>query len=361
MAFSAKKGKIYILSLKKIALMKAKFFKAMDMESFLREPYIVNYIGVINSYLERAVSDYFPMLRDMSRYAIQGGGKRIRPLLAVLSCEAVGGEPRLAVPVAVAYELAHTAALIQDDVLDRSPKRRGRPSLWRLYSLGEAILLSDLFLFEIYGVIAEYENLDLPPKRLYRLLRLIRESAKNAAWGELLDLELAKKKYVTVEEYLEMIKFKTGSLLAAPAAAGAIVAGASERYVQALYSFAEKIGMAYQIHDDVLDIVGSEKLLGKPILLDLRAGKKSVVLIHAMQNASREERRFLEGVMFRKLDTREVERVRRIIDRLGSVVYARELSLKLAEEGRRYLRLLRPSRAREALLKLSYVAVNRYA
>ena len=297
----------------------------------------------------------------MSRYAIRGGGKRIRPLLAVLSCEAVGGDPKLAIPVAVAYELAHTAALIQDDVLDRSPKRRGKPSVWKLYSLGEAILLSDLFLFEIYGVIAEYENLNLPPKRLYRLLRLIRESAKNAAWGELLDLELAKKSYVTVEEYLEMIKFKTGSLLAAPAAAGAIVAGASESYVQALYLFAEKIGMAYQIQDDILDVVGSEKEMGKPIFLDLKAGKKSVVLIHAMQNATGDERRFLESIMFKNLSKRDVEKVRRIIDRLGSVVYARELSFKLAEEGRRYLRLLKPSMARDALLKLSYVAVNRYA
>ncbi|MCD6443425.1 polyprenyl synthetase family protein [Candidatus Bathyarchaeota archaeon] len=341
--------------------MKNKFFEAMDMESFLREPHIVNYIGVINSYLDKAVSDYFPMLRDMSRYAIRGGGKRIRPLLAVLSCEAVGGDPKLAIPVAVAYELAHTAALIQDDVLDRSPKRRGKPSVWKLYSLGEAILLSDLFLFEIYGVIAEYENLNLPPKRLYRLLRLIRESAKNAAWGELLDLELAKKSYVTVEEYLEMIKFKTGSLLAAPAAAGAIVAGASESYVQALYLFAEKIGMAYQIQDDILDVVGSEKEMGKPIFLDLKAGKKSVVLIHAMQNATGDERRFLESIMFKNLSKRDVEKVRRIIDRLGSVVYARELSFKLAEEGRRYLRLLKPSMARDALLKLSYVAVNRYA
>ena len=331
------------------------------MESFLKEPYITNYIGVINSYLDRAVSDYFPMLREMSRYAIRGCGKRIRPLLAVLSCEAVGGDPKLAIPVAVAYELAHTAALIQDDVLDRSPKRRGKPSVWKLYSLGEAILLSDLFLFEIYGVIAEYENLNLPPKRLYRLLRLIRESAKNAAWGELLDLELAKRSDVTVEDYLEMIRFKTGSLLAAPAAAGAIVAGASESRVQALYLFAEKIGMAYQIQDDILDIVGSEEEIGKPIFLDLKAGKKSIVLIHALKNATGDERRFLEGIMFKNLCKRDVERVRRVIDRLGSVVYARELSLKLAEEGRRYLRLLKPSMARDALLRLSYVAVNRYA
>lgn len=341
--------------------MNRKFYRMMDMESFLREPYIVNYIGIINSYLDKAVSDYFPTLREMSRYAIRGGGKRIRPLIAILSCEASGGDPKFAIPVAVAYELAHTAALIQDDVLDRSPKRRGKSSVWKLYGLGEAILLSDLFLFEIYGVLAEYEKLNLPTNRLYRLLRLIRESAKNTAWGEILDLELAGRREVTVKEYLEMIRFKTGSLLAAPAAAGAIVAGSSETVVQALYSFAEKIGMAYQIQDDILDIVGSEDEIGKPVFIDIRAGKRSLVLIHAMLNASEKERRFLESLIFRKVGESEMERARRIIDRLGSVVYAKNLSLKLAEEGRSYLKVLKPSLAKEALIKLSYVAVNRYA
>jgi len=335
---------------------------ARNLGSFLESAEIRNYVDLINSRLDEIAGEQSYGIQVAARYALAGGGKRIRPLLAVLACEAVCGDPRPAIPVAVAYELAHTAALIQDDIIDRSDRRRGQPSVWALWGIEGGVLVSDLLLFEIFGLLAEYERLNLPPRSLYRLLALIRDSSRDAVQGEFLDLELTRKRTVTIEDYLEMVRLKTGALLAAPAAAGAIVGGASKEQTEALYDFAESIGCAYQVQDDVLDVMGDEEKTGKPVFMDLKNGKRNIVLIHALANASRAETAFLRGLLKKgSVSKSEVSDARAIFRRLGSPVYAHELAARLAEEGRALLSSLRPCRAKDALVELSHVAVRRYA
>ncbi len=334
-----------------------------DLLSFLNSSHIKNYVGLIDSRLKDLANEQWPTISVAAAHAVNSGGKRLRPLLAILSCEAVCNDPRPAIPVAVAYELAHTAALIQDDVIDSSNTRRGKPALWTLFGVEGAILMADLLIFEVFGMLSEYEKIDLPHDRIFHLLKLIRDSARTTVRGEFLDLELTRRETVTEQAYLEMIRLKTGALLAAAAAAGAIVAGGSEEEVEAMYGFAERMGMAYQVQDDVLDIVQdiarSENREGKPLFIDLKNGKQNVVLVHALVTGNRGEKMFLKKLVKKRDVLREdIRKARMVFQRLGSMENAQNLSLHLADEGRKFLDVLRPSFAKDLLTTFSYVVTQ---
>ena len=329
-------------------------------EEFLKS--VQNYIDIINSKLEEVTLNHPAFLELPLRYVIKAGGKRLRPLLALLSCAAICGDPKPAIPIATAYEFAHTAALIQDDIIDKGVRRRGKLSAWALWGSEKAMLISDILIFEIFHRLAEYEKSNLPRERLYLLLKLIGDSARQTVQGEFLELELTGKEKITEEDYLTIIRLKTGALLAASAAAGAIVGGGSTGEVSAIYGFAEKLGMAYQVHDDLLDVSGNPERLGKSIFVDVRNKKRNLLVIHVLNNGSREEARFIRSLLGKKkLEEWEFEKAREIFERTGSIKAAKELSLRLAEEGRRHLEVLRPSQAREQLVNLSHIVSKRYA
>ncbi|MHC1585988.1 MAG: polyprenyl synthetase family protein [Candidatus Hecatellaceae archaeon] len=329
-------------------------------EEFLKS--IQNYVDLINSRLEEITVNYPAYLELPIRYVIKAGGKRLRPLLALLSCAAICGDPKPAIPVAIAYELAHTAALIQDDIIDRGVRRRGKLSAWALWGTEKAMLISDLLVFEIFHRLAEYERFKIPQERLYLLLKLIGDSARQTVQGEFLELELTGADKISEEDYMAIVRLKTGALLAASAAAGAIVGGGTTSEISAIYSFAEKVGMAYQVHDDLLDVVGEPSRLGKPIFADIRNRKRNFLVIHAFNNAEGEDLKFLESLLGRqKIEDWEIERAREIFRKAGSIEAAAELSLKLAEEGRKHLEVLKPSPAKNQLIRLSYVVSKRYA
>ncbi|MHC1590029.1 MAG: polyprenyl synthetase family protein [Candidatus Hecatellaceae archaeon] len=329
-------------------------------EEFLRS--VQNYIDLINSKLEEVTVNYPTFLELPLRYVIKAGGKRLRPLLALLSCLAVCGDPKPAIPVAVAYEFAHTAALIQDDIIDKGIRRRGKLSAWALWGTEKAVLISDILIFEIFHRLAEYERLSLPQERLYLLLRLIGDSARRTVQGEFLELELSGKEKVTEEDYLTIIRLKTGALLAASAAAGAIAGGGSTSEVSAIHEFAEKIGMAYQIYDDILDVSGNPERLGKPVFVDIRNRKRNLLVIYALNNGSEEESKFIRSLLGkRKLEEWEFEKAKEIFEKTGSVDAAKKLSFKFAEEGRSCLKALKPSQAKDQLIELSYLVSKRYA
>lgn len=291
------------------------------------------------------------------------GGKRIRGILALLACEAVSGDYRKALQIATAYEAAHTAALIQDDIIDDSSVRRGELSLHARHGIPAAILISDVLIFEVFGQLAQYANLNLPKKRIFSLLQKIYFASKAAAYGEYLDLLLSEKEDVTMDEYLEMVKCKTGSLLAAPAACGAIVGNGSSKEIALLQNYGEKHGVAYQIIDDVIDIIGDEKTTGKPVFNDIKNKKKNAVLVHflEMKNCPKNDVDFLKGLMGKKdLSHTEMTKARNILFESGSIDFVRELAIKIANEGKGQIHSLDDSPAKRKLLNLSNVLVQRY-
>lgn len=277
--------------------------------------------------LERAVRD-----------SLSNSGKRVRAVLSLLICELFSGEYKPAIPIAIAYELAHASALVQDDILDSSELRRGEKSIVSNYGLSNAILASDFLLFNIPKIIARYNYLE--SSRLSRLFDLVGEAGKGATLGEYLDLEIAKRSdNISEQDYEEMIKSKTATLLATPAASGAIIGNASEEQIMKAYKFGEYLGMAYQIQDDMLDLLGSEQLLGKPVFTDIRAGKKSLILIHCLNYSTETEKKFLLSLSNRIGDYKEEEvaKTHEILENHGSVQYARERALAYIEEAKKLL------------------------
>ncbi|MDG7009139.1 MAG: polyprenyl synthetase family protein [Nitrososphaerota archaeon] len=309
-----------------------------------------SYVKCVNSEL-LGLSFGRSALGGSVRDALSSGGKRVRAVLALLWCEAFSGDYEPAVPIAIAYELAHSAALVEDDIIDGSDTRRGKESVVGKYGLPNAILASNMLLFYVPKMVARYRRMS--SERLCRLFDLVGECCRATTVGEFLDMQMVKRTRVTEDDYERMIKLKTASLLAAPSASGAIVAGASDGEVRTAYRFGERIGMAYQVRDDLLDVMGSEAALGKPVFTDVREGKKSLVTMHTLGRCSGDERRFVEGLFGRKsLEDWEVERMRRLVRRYGSVEYCEKRALRYVGEAKRLLRSVKRSEARSRLLEL---------
>lgn len=290
-------------------------------------------------------------------------GKRVRAILALLWCEAISGEYESAVPVAVAYELAHAAALVQDDIIDGSEKRRGAESIVHKYGLQDAILASNALLFHVPRKIAEYSRFNLSAEALCRLFDMLGQSYGAATKGEYLDLQMAKRREVSENEYEEMIRLKTGALIAASAASGAIVGGGLQEdgVVGRAYRFGEWLGMAYQVQDDMLDLMGDERAMGKAIFTDMKGGKRNLVLIHAFKHCSESERDFLAGLLGnqRSYGEEEIERARALFVKHGSVSYSGRMASRYVEKAKMVLDSMRESDAKVKLLELSDFLSNR--
>ena len=300
--------------------------------------------------LERAAAD-----------ALSAGGKRVRATLALLWCEAYSGDYRPAIPLAVAYELAHASALIQDDIIDHADRRRGRESIVVKYGLSNAILASDLLLFYVPKMVAKYSDLD--SGRLARIFDLVGEACRATTWGEFLDLQMAREDSWAERDYEEMIRLKTSTLLSAPCASGAIVGGADDGQVSTAARFGEAVGMAYQVQDDTLDLVGDESMLGKPVFTDLRGGKRSVILMHCASRCTSEEKRFIMGLFNRSgpYAKEEVARLRGLIERTGSLQYARMKVVAYTNDAKEALRDVPANRARSLLGELTEYLASRYS
>ena len=285
--------------------------------------------------------------------AIRAGGKRLRPILAVLTCEAICGNPEPAFPVAMAYELAHSASLIQDDIIDESEVRHASPTAYKRYGLARAIMLSDSMIFEIFTVLARYENTQLPKEGLVRLLELLGRAASLAAEGELLEVALSRRGDIKTEEYTKVIGQKTGALFAASAASGAVVAGADKALVSKMYEFGLSLGVAFQIGDDILDMAGDSKSTGKPLFKDIENNAGNIVLLHALSKGDAIQKNAINSLLFKKWFTSlEAERVVTLLKELGSFDYAEALLRTQTTRCRSLLAPLPPSHARNALEEL---------
>lgn len=324
-------------------------------------PWLAEYVDSVNIGLrELCPQPSSTALENAVTDALSIGGKRVRATLALLWCEVYSGDYRPAVPLGVAYELAHASALVQDDIIDHSEMRRGTKSIGAKYGLTTAILASDLLLFNVPRMVAKYENLD--SRRLARIFDLVGEACRATTWGEFLDMEMAGRTEGTEKDYENMIRLKTSTLLSAPCASGALVGGASDQQASMAGGFGEELGMAYQIQDDALDLVGDESTLGKPILTDLRGGKKSVILLHCMNHCSTDDRNFINGLLHRSgpYEEDEVSKLKVLIEENGSLDYAKKRVQSYTSKARTVLDSVPDGRARKRLLELTEYLAARY-
>ena len=206
-----------------------------------------------------------------------GGGKAVRPALALLSARAAGGPAEVGLPGAVAVELVHNFSLLHDDLMDHDRERRHRSTVWAIWGSSSAILSGDALLGLAQEVLLDSGSPAAVPAGLM-LARATRELIR----GQVEDLAFEQRDTVTVDECLDMAAGKTGALLAASAAIGAVLAGAPAATVTALETYGAQIGLSFQLVDDVLGIWGDPAVTGKPVFSDLRAGKKTLPITYAM-------------------------------------------------------------------------------
>ena len=281
------------------------------------------------------------------------GGKRLRPIMCKLSCEAVGGDGKKATPAGAAIEMFHNFTLIHDDIMDSSEFRRGQPCVYKKYGIPLAINAGDgLFMM----VTQEILSISAPPEKLVDVQRILSTAFTRVLEGQAIELNWYRlgKMGVSEAEYLEMISGKTGALIAASCEVGAMIGNANAEQRKALSDFGMAVGLAFQIQDDVLNLIGSEQKYGKEIGGDISEGKRSLITIHALEHAPPNERTELAGILASK--TKEQASVKRAIEicgKSGSIDYAAAKARGLVEEGKKRLLILPNNEASRRLLQLA--------
>lgn len=221
-------------------------------------------------------------LYDPLRYMIAIGGKRLRPALCLLTYSIYKDSfDESILEPAAALEVFHTFTLIHDDIMDRSPLRRGQATVWKKWDEDTAILSGDVMQIDAYRRIAK-----APADKLADALALFTETAAQVCEGQQYDMDFEHQAEVPMEDYAKMIGLKTGVLIACAAKMGALIAGAPQKDCEALYRYGYELGMAFQVADDYLDAFGDEKVFGKPIGGDIIQRKKSWLTLRALEKAS---------------------------------------------------------------------------
>jgi len=264
-------------------------------------------------------------LIDPVRYILSIGGKRIRPVMALMACNLFSDTIDDAVIPATGIEVFHNFTLVHDDIMDQAPVRRSFPTVHNKWNTNQAVLSGDVMAF-----VANECFLQTPQAVMAKVFRIYNKAAVEVCVGQQLDMDFEKAVIIKEDEYLRMIELKTAVLLAASARIGAVIGGADDKNSDLLYEFGRNLGLAFQIQDDLLDIYGDVKVFGKMHGGDIVANKKTFLLIKALELASAEQKKSLNQLFTEsESDTSiKIKKVIAIYDQLN----IKELTEKLANE-----------------------------
>lgn len=303
----------------------------------------------VNAYIASLPYERKPKsLYDPIEYVLAAGGKRIRPSFVLMAYNLFHDDVDRILPVATALETYHNYTLLHDDLMDKADMRRGRPTVHKKWDDNTAILSGDTMLVLAYEHLAKCDTKYLKPA-----LDLFTETALEVSEGQQFDMEFETRNDVAEEEYIEMIRLKTSVLLACALKMGAVVAGASDADANALYAFGEKVGLAFQLQDDLLDVYGDPKVFGKAIGGDITSNKKTFMLINAFNRADAETRAELERwTTATEFDPAEkIAAVTEIYNRLEIDKLAEQRIKEYFEQSRLHLDELSVSDDRKAVLR----------
>lgn len=303
----------------------------------------------VNAYIASLPYERRPKsLYDPIEYVLAAGGKRIRPSFVLMAYNLFHDDVDRILPVATALETYHNYTLLHDDLMDKADMRRGRPTVHKKWDDNTAILSGDTMLVLAYEHLAKCDTKYLKPA-----LDLFTETALEVSEGQQFDMEFETRNDVAEEEYIEMIRLKTSVLLASALKMGAVVAGASDADANALYAFGEKVGLAFQLQDDLLDVYGDPKVFGKAIGGDITSNKKTFMLINAFNRADAGTRAELERwTTATEFDPAEkIAAVTEIYNRLGIDKLAEQRIKEYFEQSRQHLDELSVSDDRKAVLR----------
>lgn len=303
-------------------------------------------LQMVEETLKKSVESDSATLTEIATHVIAAGGKRIRPAICILSYKAVGGTIKGivgAIDAAVAVELIHSATLIHDDITDEGEKRRGRVTAYRKYGVHNALVAGDFMFVQgfKYGQFLSTES-----------IRIAAEAYERLAEGEMLQEQWKNNSSIPTEEYIKIVNGKTASVFSASAQLGAYHGGGMEEEIEHLGEYGTDVGIAFQIVDDILDIISDENTLGKSVGNDIREGNMTLPLIFAMNNGV--DKKLLEDVIGRKQKSKSmIDGAIEMIRHSGCI----DESMKIAE---RYVKMavanamkLKPSPSRDELIQLA--------
>jgi len=281
-------------------------------------------------------------ITEIGEYLRAGGGKRIRPALLLLSAKLLNYEGRGAVRLGAVVEIIHTATLVHDDIIDEAKTRRGRPAANTQWGNAKCVLAGDWLYMQAFKIAVQERN--------FRILDTLIELTQQMVEGELLQIEKLGK-LIALDEHFDLIFRKTACLFSVCMRLGAILGGATPEQESALGKYGHDLGMAFQIVDDVLDLTASEDVLGKPVASDLREGKVTMAVIHALERCTVEERGQIEKILKdRAFNGVTHEDILAILQRYGSLDAATSRAAQYAESARKSICFFPDSEIKRALL-----------
>jgi geranylgeranyl diphosphate synthase type I len=282
--------------------------------------------------INKALGKYVNRSKYLKKYCSYSTkfGKRIRPILLLLTCELLGGARKNAMPAACAVEILHGFTLIHDDIMDKDMLRRGQPTVHAKWGLNIGILTGDYL--AILPTILLLE-LKIAKNRILECVKVLNEANLAICEGQFLDISFEKKKNISVNAYLHMIGNKTAKLIEASTKLGAIIAGASPKIVKKFETIGYKLGLAFQIRDDLLDLLSESKLLGKPQGSDLLRDKKTLPVVHALNFASPKQKKKLD-LLSKKYQKGEckLSEIVELFEKIGSMDFAINMEKQLISD-----------------------------
>ena len=310
-------------------ILNVNFYKTIEKEMISLE---INLRKVINSDIRLAT--------EVASYLLESGGKRIRPILTILTARALGYRKKEIITLACAIELLHTATLIHDDVVDRSELRRGKESVQKKWDNAHGVLVGDFIYSKAFQLMSDLNNTEI--------IKILAESTNKISEGEVLQLALKGGKIISENEYFEIIERKTAELFMASAVSAALLSKASKRQINVVKEFSYCLGIAFQIRDDLLDYIGKESKTGKRTGKDFEEGKITLPLIKALEDCSLEEAEFIKSAIVNKKSKR-FEEVKEIIKKSGALRKAQETVNQYSLQCLKELRKLPESKYRDSL------------
>jgi len=311
-----------------------------------------------NDQLEKFLIEGSPEnLYNAVRYLPNAGGKRLRPCIAMISCEAVNGDIKNIISLSIALELIHNFTLVHDDIMDNSKMRRNLPSTHVKYGEPTAIMAGDLLFTKAFESMHNtpcdcsiFKNVE------FGLIDCVREICE----GQQMDLDFESRKIVSENEYLEMIRKKTAVFFQYSAEAGGIIGGGTKEEINALNEYGLNLGIGFQIWDDYLDISSNLNTLGKDIGNDIRNGKKTLIAVHCLNNAEGKDKQTIENIFGNpKANNKEIKEIYRIFDKIGSIEYAKNRAMNHCQKAIKALEIFNDSNAKNILLELANYSISR--
>ena len=311
--------------------------------------------------INKALEEYLKIREPKKLYKASAhiplaGGKRLRPVMAMITCEMVGGNSKKAIPFAAALETIHNFTLVHDDVMDDDDLRHGVDACHTVYGLSTAILAGDTLFAYAFEMITDCDVEDYVKADLVKNVAYV---VRKIAEGQQMDINFEEEETVDAKEYLEMIRLKTSILFGAAAYGGAKIGGTTEEEARELELMATNVGLGFQIWDDYLDATATEEILGKPSGSDIRQGKRTLLVIEALNRASSNDRKRLIEILDSENTDKEIKEAVGIMERCGALDECHKQANGYLEGARKTLSNYPESEARQLFEELLEYMVTR--